>query len=56
VASRDTRDGFYFLMADGSWLLIRFSGTEPLMRVYAESTLPQRVEGLLAAGKRLAGV
>jgi phosphomannomutase len=56
VASRDTRDGFYFLMSDGSWLLIRFSGTEPLMRVYAESTQPQRVEGLLAAGKRLAGV
>ncbi len=56
VASRDTRDGFYFLMADGSWLLIRFSGTEPLMRVYAESTLPQRVEGLLAAGRGLAGI
>jgi phosphomannomutase len=56
VASRDTRDGFYYLMADGSWLLIRFSGTEPLMRVYAESTRPEQVEGLLAAGKRLAGV
>ncbi|MEE9201939.1 MAG: phosphoglucomutase/phosphomannomutase family protein, partial [Dehalococcoidia bacterium] len=56
VASRDTRDGFYFLMADGSWLLIRFSGTEPLMRVYAESIQPQQVERLLAAGKRLAGV
>ncbi|MEK7848608.1 MAG: phosphoglucomutase/phosphomannomutase family protein, partial [Chloroflexota bacterium] len=56
VASRDTRDGFYFLMADGSWLLIRFSGTEPLMRVYVESTVPERVEGLLAAGKQLAGV
>ncbi|MDP6100714.1 MAG: phosphoglucomutase/phosphomannomutase family protein [Dehalococcoidia bacterium] len=56
VDSKDTQDGFYFLMTDGSWLLIRFSGTEPLMRIYAESTLPEQVDRLLASGKRLAGV
>ena len=33
-----TNDGFKFWVADGSWLLVRFSGTEPLVRVYAEAT------------------
>ena len=31
-------DGFKFFLADGSWLLIRASGTEPLVRVYTEAT------------------
>ena len=34
----DTNDGFKFFVADGSWLLIRASGTEPLVRVYTEGT------------------
>ena len=34
----DTGDGFKFFLADGSWLLIRTSGTEPLVRVYTEAT------------------
>ena len=34
----DTNDGFKFWIDDGSWLLVRFSGTEPLVRVYAEAT------------------
>ena len=34
----DTNDGFKFWVTDGSWLLVRFSGTEPLVRVYAEAT------------------
>ena len=33
-----TNDGFKFWLDDGSWLLVRFSGTEPLVRVYAEAT------------------
>ncbi len=33
----DTNDGFKFWTPDGSWLLVRFSGTEPLVRVYAEA-------------------
>jgi len=35
-------DGYKFRLADGSWLLVRFSGTEPLLRLYCEAaTLPQ---------------
>jgi len=51
-----TDDGFRFLLADGSWLLIRFSGTEPLLRIYAESDSPERVSRLLAEGRRITGV
>ena len=56
VAKRDTTDGFRFILADNSWLLIRFSGTEPLLRIYAESDSPARVERLLELGRKLAGV
>ncbi len=52
----DTKDGFRFLLESGSWLLIRFSGTEPLLRIYAESDSPARVNRLLDAGRKLAGV
>lgn len=55
VRQKDTIDGFRFLLEDESWLLIRFSGTEPLMRIYAESSTPARVQDLLQAGKELAG-
>ncbi|MEZ4613680.1 MAG: hypothetical protein R2838_26135 [Caldilineaceae bacterium] len=33
-----TMDGYKFVMDDGGWLLIRFSGTEPLLRAYTETT------------------
>jgi phosphomannomutase len=56
VVKKDTFDGFRFTLADTSWLLIRFSGTEPLFRIYAESDSPARVERLLELGKELAGV
>lgn len=46
-------DGVKFTMRDGSWLLMRPSGTEPLVRVYAESTTSEGVDELLAAGRRL---
>jgi phosphomannomutase len=49
----DTNDGFKFFVADGSWLLIRFSGTEPLVRIYTESTSPDAREAMIAAGERL---
>jgi phosphomannomutase len=52
----DRSDGFRFLLTDGSWLLIRFSGTEPIMRIYAETDTPERVQRLLAAGRGLAGL
>ncbi len=51
-----TADGHKLKMADGSWLLIRFSGTEPLLRVYAETTSPDRVRKLLTIGAGAAGV
>jgi phosphomannomutase len=49
----DTGDGFKFFVADGSWLLIRASGTEPLVRVYTEATSPEAMEAMLVAGERL---
>ena len=48
VRSR-TDDGFKYYLADGSWVLIRFSGTEPLIRVYSEAPSKERVDQLLAA-------
>lgn len=56
VVKFDTTDGFHFILADNSWLLIRFSGTEPLLRLYAESSTPSRVENFLKLGKELTGV
>ena len=50
----DTNDGFKFYRTDGSWLLIRFSGTEALLRVYAEARSPEDVDALLAEGRRIA--
>ncbi|MEE8619104.1 MAG: phosphoglucomutase/phosphomannomutase family protein, partial [Dehalococcoidales bacterium] len=55
VVTFDTTDGFRFILADATWLLIRFSGTEPLLRIYAESNSLPRVERLLELGKELAG-
>ncbi len=40
-------------MTDGSWLLVRFSGTEPLVRVYTEATTADVREAMIAAGERL---
>jgi phosphomannomutase len=49
-----TNDGVKFFTADGSWLLVRFSGTEPLVRVYAEATSAELRDELLVIGERLA--
>jgi phosphomannomutase len=48
-----TEDGFKFFVADGSWLLVRTSGTEPLVRVYTEATSEATREAMLEAGERL---
>ena len=48
-----TKDGFKFFVADGSWLLVRASGTEPLVRVYTEATSEGAQEAMLDAGERL---
>ncbi|MBI2935827.1 MAG: phosphoglucomutase/phosphomannomutase family protein, partial [Chloroflexi bacterium] len=49
-------DGVRFRLENGAWLVIRFSGTEPLLRIYAEAESPERVEGLLESGRQLARV
>ena len=54
VASVNTRDGVKYLLEDNSWLLIRPSGTEPVLRVYAEARSAETVESLLAQGRALA--
>jgi len=45
-------DGIKFILADNEWLLFRFSGTEPLLRVYAEGPSVKRVDELLAFGEK----
>jgi phosphomannomutase len=49
----DTGDGFKFWVADGSWLLVRASGTEPLVRIYTEATSEEAREHMLRAGENL---
>jgi alpha-D-glucose phosphate-specific phosphoglucomutase len=54
VYAVDTRDGIKYRLADESWLLIRPSGTEPVLRVYAEAPTTEQLDALLAFGERLA--
>ena len=56
VASLNTMDGYKFSLEDGGWLLIRFSGTEPIMRVYCETTQKDRVQSILNDGLKIAGL
>jgi alpha-D-glucose phosphate-specific phosphoglucomutase len=51
-----TVDGFQFKLEDGGWLLIRFSGTEPIMRVYCETTHQDKVQAILQDGLKIAGI
>jgi len=51
-----TVDGYQFLLEDGGWLLIRFSGTEPIIRVYCETTYSEKVQDILQDGLKLAGI
>jgi alpha-D-glucose phosphate-specific phosphoglucomutase len=54
VAKINDRDGIKYLMADDSWLLIRPSGTEPVLRIYAEAPSDTQVRQLLETGVALA--
>ncbi|MFO7321394.1 MAG: phosphoglucomutase/phosphomannomutase family protein [Chloroflexota bacterium] len=53
VARIDTMDGIKFYLADGGWLLIRPSGTEPVLRIYAEGRSNDAVKAMLEAGSAL---
>jgi phosphomannomutase len=53
IVSVSDADGFKVRLDDGSWVLVRPSGTEPVLRVYAEAESADRVEELLAAGRDL---
>jgi len=51
-----TIDGFQFKLEDGGWLLIRFSGTEPILRVYCETRHGEKVQAILQDGLKVAGI
>ena len=51
-----TEGGYKYTLEDGSWLLIRFSGTEPLLRIYTETRSAEAVPRLLEEGRKLAGM
>jgi phosphomannomutase/phosphoglucomutase len=48
-----TVDGFKRVYEDDSWLLVRKSGTEPLIRVYSDAPTRERAEELAAGGEKL---
>ena len=49
-----TIDGVKYLIRDGSWLLIRPSGTEPVLRVYAEGRSPGMLKAMMEFGEQIA--
>jgi phosphomannomutase len=55
VTGLNDLDGYKYNLEDGGWALIRFSGTEPIVRVYCETTHAERVQAVLDDGLELAG-
>jgi phosphoglucomutase len=51
VKEKVTVDGNKFILEDGSWLLFRKSGTEPVVRLYCEASTDERLQALIAAGR-----
>ena len=51
VRDRNLTDGYKFNLVDDSWLLIRFSGTEPVLRLYCEAATIEQVRQTLAWAK-----
>jgi phosphomannomutase len=53
IAAIKTYDGVKFIAEDGSWLMLRGSGTEPILRIYAETKTGAGAQKLLKLGVRL---
>ncbi len=53
VVRTDARDGFKYVLADGSWLMVRPSGTEGVVRIYAEAETLEQVDVLIRRGQAL---
>ncbi|MER3402087.1 MAG: phosphoglucosamine mutase [Armatimonadota bacterium] len=53
VATRDTLDGIKHILEDGTWLLLRASGTEPVVRIYAEARAPDSARHLAEEGHHI---
>lgn len=51
-----TIDGYQFRLEDGGWLLVRFSGTEPIIRVYCETMHADKVDAIIQDGLKIAGI
>jgi phosphomannomutase len=50
LADVKTYDGVKFIAEDGAWLMLRGSGTEPILRIYAEAKSPAAAAGLIRNG------
>jgi len=48
-----TIDGYKFILGEDTWLMIRFSGTEPLVRLYAEAKSKKILNDILTEGEKL---
>lgn len=53
VVTAETMDGLKLVFPGDSWLILRFSGTEPVVRGYSEAETRKEAQALLAAGTRL---
>ena len=53
VVGISTMDGTKFLLPEDQWVLLRFSGTEPLLRIFAEGDSPAKAQALVDAGQAL---
>jgi phosphomannomutase len=56
VVERITKDGVKLVFADGSWVLIRASGTEPLFRIYTEAAEQDGVDKLQNEARKVLGL
>lgn len=52
VSKLETIDGFKYHFGKGEWIMIRASGTEPLLRVYAEAATAEQVADMLAEARK----